>query len=70
MLPAKKRAEESRIRLRLHADEDVYKLDLGRLTHGRDGFLTELAKRIGHYRIPCAGAGRDLIRARPQMPRK
>ena len=70
VLPAKKRAEESRIRLRLHTDQGVYKLDLGRPTHGRDGFLTELAKRIGHYRIPCTGAGRDQIHPRPQMPRK
>jgi len=70
VIPAKKREDESRKKLRLYTDADVYRLDLGLLTHGRDGFLTELAKRIDRYHIPCTGAGRGLGKTKPQMPRK
>ena len=70
VIPAGKREEEGRKKLWLHTAEGVYRIDLGFLTHGRDGFLTELSKRIERYGIPCTGAGRDLGRNRTQLPRR
>lgn len=43
-------------RLRLHTAEGVYKIELRRLTYGRDAFLTELIQMVKKYDIPCAAA--------------
>lgn len=45
-------------RLRLCTDEGVYRLNLEALSHGRDGFTTELFKMARKYQIPCEKAAR------------
>ena len=39
--------------LRLYAQGRVYRLDLSRLSRGRDGFMTELFQMAERYEIPC-----------------
>lgn len=45
-------------KLRLYTKQGVYKLNMGILTSGRDGFLTELYKMIEKYEIPLIEAKR------------
>ena len=45
-------------KLRLYTKQGVYKLNMGALTSGRDGFLTELYKIIEKYEIPLIEAKR------------
>ena len=40
-------------RLRIYTGDGVYRLDLEVLSHGRDGFVTELFKAVQNYQIPC-----------------
>lgn len=51
LIPAKKR-EESWKTLRLYTQEGMYRLNLGLLTYGQDGFMTELFKIMKKYEIP------------------
>lgn len=39
--------------LRICTGDGVYRLDLEALSHGRDGFVTELFKMARKYQIPC-----------------
>ena len=43
-------------RLRLYTREGVYNINLGRMTWGKDGFMTELTKKAQKYEIPCTAA--------------
>ena len=45
-------------RLRIYTGDGVYRLDLEVLSHGRDGFVTELFKAVQNYQIPCAKVNR------------
>lgn len=49
----KKREKNGHEKLRLYTGGSVYKLDLGLLTSGKDGFMTMLYSMIRHYDIPC-----------------
>lgn len=42
--------------LRLYTREGVYKIDLGHMTWGKDGFVTALKEKIKKYEIPCSAA--------------
>ena len=40
-------------KLRLCTAEGTYKINLEFMTHGKDGFMTELFKAVDQYEIPC-----------------
>lgn len=54
----KKQGKETWEKLRLFTDEGVYKIDLERLTHGKDGFMTMLFQMIEKYEISCTAVKR------------
>lgn len=45
-------------KLRLYTSGGVYRLNLNALSHGRDGFMTELLSMAEKYQIPCAKTAR------------
>ena len=53
MVPSKRRDGRAWKTLRIYTQEHVYRFNLEYLTHGQDGFLTELFKMAEKYEIPC-----------------
>ena len=43
-------------RLRLYTREGVYKINLGYMTNGKDGFMAQLTAAVEKYAIPCTQA--------------
>lgn len=54
----KKEGRKGWKKLRLYTKDGIYKIDMGLLTWGKDGFMTQLYKMIEKYEIPCIETGK------------